>query len=58
MAVDFIFCSTVQIMLNSLTRDNLDEAISLQLESLAFDHFKPKAERQAVCSVMFLVTIA
>lgn len=33
------------ILLNTLKKNNLEESIFIQLELLAFDHFKPKQEK-------------
>jgi len=47
-AVDYMFCSTVLLILNALSRDNLEETSGSQLENLAFEHLKPRLENKKI----------
>ncbi|EFA85709.1 hypothetical protein PPL_00939 [Heterostelium album PN500] len=38
--VDYIFCISLLTILNSLTKDNLNDTIGTQIESICYDHFK------------------
>ncbi|EGC35659.1 hypothetical protein DICPUDRAFT_152002 [Dictyostelium purpureum] len=38
--VDYIFCTTISCILNSLTKDNLTDAMGIQIESMCFESFK------------------
>jgi len=40
LVIDFIFC-TALLSLIKPRNENLDEAISSQLEQISFEHFKP-----------------
>ncbi|KAM9965189.1 hypothetical protein ACTFIW_004996 [Dictyostelium discoideum] len=38
--VDYIFCTTISSILNSLTKENLTDAMGIQIESMCFESFK------------------
>jgi len=40
LVVDYIFCISLLNILNSLTKDNLNDQIGSQIESICFDNFK------------------
>ncbi len=40
--MDYLFCMVTVCILTALTRDNLEEGVGTQIETIAFEHFKPK----------------
>lgn len=40
LAVEYIFCTTLLVLLNPLTRENLSDTVAAQIEQCCFDFFK------------------